>query len=89
MQTTKTGAENDVVTTASSSGEGQEISETAATTAAEAAIESEILANQPGMLRVIRRNGKVTPFDPTKIAVALTKAFLAIEGGTGAASASL
>ena len=29
---------------------------------------------------VIRRNGAVTPFDPVKIAAALTKAFLAVEG---------
>jgi len=35
---------------------------------------------------VIRRNGARTPFDPAKIAVALTKAFLAVEGGQGAAS---
>jgi len=37
--------------------------------------------------RVIRRNGKATHFDEAKIAVAITKAFLAAEGGTGAASA--
>ena len=36
--------------------------------------------------RVIRRNGKQTAFDRSKIAVALTKAFLAVEGGTAAAS---
>ena len=30
--------------------------------------------------QVIRRNGGVTPFDPAKIAIALTKAFLAVEG---------
>lgn len=30
--------------------------------------------------KVIRRNGSVVPFDPTKIAVALTKAFIATEG---------
>ncbi|MGR7993926.1 ribonucleoside-diphosphate reductase subunit alpha [Xanthobacter sp. ZOL 2024] len=36
--------------------------------------------------QVIRRNGAVTPFDPAKIAVALTKAFLAVEGGSAAAS---
>jgi len=36
--------------------------------------------------QVIRRNGAVTPFDATKIAVALTKAFLAVEGGSAAAS---
>ena len=42
-------------------------------------------AATPG-LQVIRRNGSVTPFDPTKITVALTKAFLAVEGGRAAAS---
>ena len=30
--------------------------------------------------RVIRRNGQLTPFDGTKISVAVTKAFLAVEG---------
>jgi ribonucleoside-diphosphate reductase alpha chain len=41
--------------------------------------------SEPGY-RVIRRNGAVTPFDPSKITVALTKAFLAVEGGSAAAS---
>ncbi|MBL4762978.1 MAG: ribonucleoside-diphosphate reductase subunit alpha [Gammaproteobacteria bacterium] len=36
--------------------------------------------------RVIRRNGKVTTFDKAKIKIALTKAFLAVEGGQAAAS---
>ncbi len=36
--------------------------------------------------QVIRRNGKVTHFDANKIAVAMTKAFLAVEGGNAAAS---
>ncbi len=36
--------------------------------------------------KVIRRNGSVTPFDATKIVVALTKAFLAVEGSTAAGS---
>ncbi len=36
--------------------------------------------------RVIRRNGKTTAFDDTKIRVAMTKAFLAVEGGKAAAS---
>lgn len=36
--------------------------------------------------QIIRRNGAVTPFDPSKIAVALTKAFLAVEGSSAAAS---
>ena len=46
----------------------------------------EINATAPGELRVIRRNGKVTGFDANKIAVAMTKAFLAVEGGNAAAS---
>ncbi len=40
-----------------------------------------------GEMRIIRRNGKVTGFDGAKIAVAMTKAFLAVEGGNAAASA--
>ncbi|MCO6390944.1 ribonucleoside-diphosphate reductase subunit alpha [Aliihoeflea aestuarii] len=40
---------------------------------------------EPGY-RLIRRNGGVTPFDPAKITVALTKAFLAVEGSTAAGS---
>jgi ribonucleoside-diphosphate reductase alpha chain len=35
---------------------------------------------------VIRRNGKLTRFDAAKIQVAMTKAFLAVEGGQAAAS---
>ncbi len=37
--------------------------------------------------RVIRRNGAVVGFEPGKISVAMTKAFLAVEGGQGATSA--
>jgi ribonucleoside-diphosphate reductase alpha chain len=40
---------------------------------------------EPGY-QVIRRNGAVTPFDASKIAVALTKTFLAVEGNTAASS---
>lgn len=46
----------------------------------------EIVTTAPGLYRVIRRNGKVTRFDKEKIKVAMTKAFLAIEGGNAAAS---
>ena len=35
---------------------------------------------------VVRRNGKLTSFDKNKIAIAMTKAFLAVEGGQAAAS---
>ena len=37
--------------------------------------------------KVIRRNGSVVGFEPAKISIAMTKAFLAIHGGQGAASA--
>jgi ribonucleoside-diphosphate reductase alpha chain len=37
--------------------------------------------------KIIRRNGAVVGFEPGKITVAVTKAFLAVEGGQGAASA--
>ena len=42
-------------------------------------------ASEPGY-QVIRRNGAVTPFDSDKIAVALSRAFLAVEGNSAAAS---
>ena len=37
--------------------------------------------------KIIRRNGSVVGFEPAKIAIALTKAFIAVNGGQGAASA--
>jgi len=45
-----------------------------------------VTATAPGKLRVIKRNGTVVPYDESKIAIAVTKAFLAVEGGTAAAS---
>lgn len=48
-----------------------------------------IAVTAPGRFRVIRRNGKVTAFDSNKIAVAMTKAFLAVEGGNAAASSRI
>jgi ribonucleoside-diphosphate reductase alpha chain len=39
--------------------------------------------------KIIRRNGAVVGFEPGKISVAMTKAFLAVEGGQGAASARI
>jgi ribonucleoside-diphosphate reductase alpha chain len=47
---------------------------------------AEVAATAPGQHHVIRRNGKVTAFDDAKIKVAITKAFLAVEGGNAAAS---
>jgi len=40
-----------------------------------------------GDYKVIRRNGAVVGFEPGKISVAMTKAFIAVNGGQGAASA--
>src|SRR4029077_17216822 len=40
-----------------------------------------------GDYRILRRNGAVVAFEPSKIAIAVTKAFLAVNGGQGAASA--
>ena len=37
--------------------------------------------------KIIRRNGAVVAFEPSKITVAMTKAFIAVDGGQGAASA--
>ncbi len=48
---------------------------------------AEIVAR--GDYRVIRRNGAVVAFEPHKISVAMTKAFLAVAGGQGAASARI
>lgn len=45
-----------------------------------------VAATTPGQLRVIKRNGTVVAYDESKISVAMTKAFLAVEGGTAAAS---
>ena len=39
--------------------------------------------------QIIRRNGAVVPFEPGKIAIAMMKAFLAVHGTQGAASASV
>ncbi|MCC2657852.1 MAG: ribonucleotide-diphosphate reductase subunit alpha [Panacagrimonas sp.] len=47
---------------------------------------AELAATAPGGIKVIRRNGKLTSFDGSKISIALTKAFLAVEGGQAAAS---
>ena len=73
---------------------------TSAVAAAAPASPPELLATEPGsgfaaatgdarlaQYKVIRRNGSVVGFEPAKITIAMTKAFLAINGGQGAASA--
>ena len=57
-----------------------------ATNADAAPLSPAIAATAPGQIRVIKRNGTVVPYTDDKIALALTKAFLAVEGGTAAAS---
>ena len=53
-----------------------------ATTAATSAARSDF-----GDYKIIRRNGSVVGFEPSKISIAMTKAFLAVNGGSGANSA--
>ena len=48
--------------------------------------DSSLEATAPGQLRVIKRNGSVVSYDESKIAIAITKAYLAVEGGNAAAS---
>ncbi len=59
--------------------------------AATGASESQSLASGSPLshYQIIRRNGAVVPFAPDKIAVAMMKAFLAVHGTQGAASASV
>ena len=47
------------------------------------------MVNTLAHYQIIRRNGAVVPFEPNKIAVAMMKAFLAVHGTQGAASASV
>jgi ribonucleoside-diphosphate reductase alpha chain len=49
----------------------------------------DMTAVAPGQVRVIKRNGTVVTYDDSKISVAITKAFLAVEGGNAAASSRI
>jgi len=65
-------------------------SQTGTQQAGASAIEdSNLSAMAPGQLRVIKRNGKVVSYTDDKIVVAITKAFLAVEGGNAAASSRI
>lgn len=48
-----------------------------------------VQSNPYSHYQIIRRNGAVVPFTPNKIAIAMMKAFLAVHGTQGAASASV
>lgn len=65
----------------------RENSPTAAPKAGQAS--QDLSATAPGQLRVIKRNGTVVAYTDDKITVAITKAFLAVEGGTAAASSRI
>ena len=64
---------------------------TATSTAADIATSQDAAAATHSLAhyQIIRRNGAVVPFEPQKIAVAMMKAFLAVHGAQGAASASV
>jgi len=49
----------------------------------------ELNANEPGVIKTIKRNGKVVRFDVDKIKIAITKAFIAVEGSNAAASSRI
>ncbi|MBU1460145.1 MAG: ribonucleoside-diphosphate reductase subunit alpha, partial [Gammaproteobacteria bacterium] len=49
----------------------------------------DLAATAPGQLRVIKRNGTVVPYTDDKITVAITKAFLAVEGNSASASSRI
>ncbi|TBU92813.1 ribonucleoside-diphosphate reductase subunit alpha [Stutzerimonas kirkiae] len=49
----------------------------------------DVAATAPGLLRVIKRNGTVVAYTDDKITVAITKAFLAVEGNNAAASSRI
>ncbi|MBT5483196.1 MAG: ribonucleoside-diphosphate reductase subunit alpha, partial [Gammaproteobacteria bacterium] len=59
------------------------------TAQAQEATDNSITAMAPGTLRVIKRNGAVVGYDNSKITVAITKAYIAEEGGTAAASSRI
>lgn len=49
----------------------------------------DISATAPGKIHIIKRNGTVVDYNDDKISIAITKAFLAVEGGTAAASSRI
>jgi len=55
--------------------------------AAGASAPAAVISTAFGDYRILRRNGAVVGFEPAKITIAMTKAFLAVNGGQGAASA--
>src|SRR5689334_12129387 len=52
----------------------------------ESGMTSDLIAAAPGKLKVIKRNGTLVAFDANKVAVAMMKAFLAVEGSSAEGS---
>lgn len=46
----------------------------------------ELTTHEPGVLKTIKRNGKIVRYDSEKIKVAITKAFIAVEGSAASTS---
>ncbi|MDH4093637.1 MAG: ribonucleoside-diphosphate reductase subunit alpha [Betaproteobacteria bacterium] len=67
----------------------QESPATSSLTGASVADSSAAVRSAYADYKVIRRNGAVVGFEPAKISVAMTKAFLAVNGSQGAASARI
>ncbi|HJS39588.1 MAG TPA: ribonucleoside-diphosphate reductase subunit alpha [Burkholderiales bacterium] len=67
----------------------QESPATSSLTGASVADSSAAIRRAYADYKVIRRNGAVVVFEPAKISVAMTKAFLAVNGSQGAASARI
>jgi ribonucleoside-diphosphate reductase alpha chain len=59
------------------------------TTLTSAQLTTTVMPLDLSLYKVIRRDGNVAPFEPTKVAVALTKAFIASEGDACAASSRI
>ena len=67
----------------------KDTSSTTATQPSDHASSNDVVATTPGILRVIKRNGTVVAYEESKIKVAITKAFLAIEGENAANSSRI
>lgn len=67
----------------------QTTADTPLTATSKAEDNASITSTAPGKLRVIKRNGSVVSYDESKISVAITKAYLAVEGGNAADSSRI
>jgi ribonucleoside-diphosphate reductase alpha chain len=73
---------------ATSAAAGTFVSVRPAAAAADAGV-NRVVASSFADFKIIRRNGSVVGFEPSKIAVAMTKAFLAVRGSQAAASSAV